>query len=136
MAEEKQTNRAFVYDTWYTQMVDLGESDKELAYDYIKAVLDSQFYGSYDSSNPVIKALMRSTQYSVNRAHESYAKSKEVGSKNKRSTKYDYQQIYDLKQDGKTNKEIMDIVGCSEKTISNAVNAIEAQQKKDWAEGF
>lgn len=124
MAEKKQ-NSAIIYDGWRDSAVLLAQQDKSLAYDYLMAILDTQFYGERDKSNPILEAMMVNVDFSLLRSAKKMTSSSNGGIIAAHNRKYPYALLYHLKTHYKlSNDEIVDIIGCSTRTITNAITEI------------
>lgn len=80
------------------------------------------FYGEQPKSdNPLIQALWVQALPAMKSAKERYERSVINGKKGGRPSQVTIEKIMQLKEQGKTNKEIANICGCSEKTVEGRV---------------
>lgn len=125
---EKKQNSAIVYDGWRDSAEMLAKQDKSLAYDYLMAILDTQFYGSRDTTNPILNALMVNVDFSLVRSAQKQAAASNGGTIASHNRLKPYGLIYYLRKElGLEAKIVAKIVGCSERTVSNAVTEIGPQ---------
>ena len=59
------------YDSWLDSLNDLGDN-VEMAYKYLKAIVDYGITGDYDKSDGIINALMRSVVFSIDKSKGHY----------------------------------------------------------------
>ncbi len=133
--DNKKVNKAIIYDGWYDSAKCLEKKDKNLAYDYLMAILETQFYGERkeEKKDPVLEALMVGVDFSLLKREEKMAGASIGGQNTPHNRSFPYALIYQLKEyHGLDNKKICDIVGCGERTVSNAVKGA----KKELENGF
>lgn len=122
---EKKTNSAIIYDGWYDAAKELEAENKELAYDYLMAILDTQFFGQH-VNKPVINALMVNVDFSLLRQAERKEAASNGGTKAAHNRTVPYALVYHLKKHDKFDDDtICAIAKCSKRSISNAVNEIQ-----------
>jgi len=127
MAEKKQ-NSAIIYDGWRDSAVMLAEQDKSLAYDYLMAILDTQFYGERNTSNPILNALMVNVDFSLVRSTQRQTAASTGGTVAAHNRLKPYGLIYYLRKILDLDVKVTaNIAGCSERTVSTAVGEIESQ---------
>lgn len=112
---------SFVFYRTFKETVDALPTP-EMKLKLYEAIVDYGLTGEYDESDPLINAMMKQTSFAIDRAQENYAKAVNGGRKGGVKKKYDDDEIRRLLAEGKTRTEVMDIVGCSAKTIQRAVN--------------
>lgn len=122
----KKTNSAIIYDGWYDAAKELEQENKELAYDYLMAILETQFFGEHKNT-PIINALMVNVDFSLLRQMEKRNAASIGGLNSPHNRKLPYALIYYLKKISKVDDDtICEITGCSKRSISNAVNGAQA----------
>ena len=123
---DKICNSAIIYDGWRDSAELLAKKDKALAYDYLMAILDTQFYGERDKSDPILEALMVNVDFSLVRQAEKRASASNGGNSAVHNRMNPYALIYHLRVVMKLSiKQTASIALCSERTVTNAVNAVE-----------
>lgn len=123
---DKICNSAIIYDGWRDSAELLAKKDKALAYDYLMAILDTQFYGERDKSDPVLEALMVNVDFSLVRQAEKRASASNGGNSAVHNRMNPYALIYHLRKVMNLPvKQVASIALCSERTVRNAVNEVE-----------
>ncbi|MBQ0088129.1 MAG: helix-turn-helix domain-containing protein, partial [Prevotellaceae bacterium] len=126
-----KNNSYVMYATWLDQVEQLEENGQfELAYKYIRAIMDYGIYGEYDNSDVMVNLLMTQTALGIDKAQSRYAAAVENGKKGGRPKTVDEEKIVELKRQGLTNKKIAEKVGCSDKTVSRTLKAVEDKTDK------
>lgn len=119
MDTEKIDNAFVFYGTFYDTMIELEQKDKDLAYDFIKAVTQYGLYSEYDESNPIINALMQSVIFGIEGAKDRRKKSQEDGKRGGRK-KFPDEVIWKMLDEGKSGDAIAKELGCSVRTVYRA----------------
>ena len=128
MCEEQKDSFVFYRTFWDTiqTLKQGGDSERELAYKLMEAIIQYGLNGEYDTSNIIVNGLMQQTIFAIDQAQERYDKSRENGAKGGRPKKgATADEIKELLSTGKTRKEVADILGISEKTISRRLKEAE-----------
>ena len=106
------------HDSFLETTLELEKQDKDMAYEYIKAIANYGLYGEmYDGKYPIIKALLITPQASIDAANNRYVKAIENGKKGGRPRKIDYGEVARLHKEGKTQKDIAAELNCSEDSV-------------------
>ncbi len=97
--------------------------DEKLQLEALKGLME---YGFYDiipeSSNPFVQMIFVQAIPSMRSAKERYERSVENGKKGGRPAAVPIEDIIKMKQEGMTNKQIADKLGCSEKNIEKRLS--------------
>ena len=118
-----------IYESTYTAM-ELILQDDSAWREAMIGLLRYGFYGEEPKSeNPLVQAIWVQALPSMKNAKERYAKAVENGKKGGRPTNIEPEKIMQLKKEGKTNKEIAEIFGCSEKTIEYHITEYNKNKK-------
>ena len=128
MCEEQKDSFVFYRTFWDTiqTLKQGGDSERELAYKLMEAIIQYGLNGEYDTSNIIVNGLMQQTIFAIDQAQERYDKSRENGAKGGRPKKgATAEEIKELLATGKTRKEVAGILGISEKTISRRLKEAE-----------
>ena len=128
MCEEQKDSFVFYRTFWDTiqTLKQGGDSERELAYKLMEAIIQYGLNGEYDTSNIIVNGLMQQTIFAIDQAQERYDKSSENGAKGGRPKKgATADEIKELLATGKTRKEVAGILGISEKTISRRLKEAE-----------
>lgn len=128
MCEEQKDSFVFYRTFWDTiqTLKQGGDSERELAYKLMEAIIQYGLNGEYDTSNIIVNGLMQQTIFAIDQAQERYDKSRENGAKGGRPKKgATADEIKELLATGKTRKEVAGILGISEKTISRRLKEAE-----------
>lgn len=102
-------------------MKDLEQVSIEQAYKYIKAVLEYGLYGEYDTSDPVVNALMSHSRFGIDSVEERRERNVEDGRRGGRKKTFADEDIYKLLDEGKSKKEVAIIMKCSDRTVERAI---------------
>ena len=113
MAEKEM--KSFVFYPTFLQTVDSLRKDGNelLANKLLKAIVDYGVYGEYDSSDPIVNALMVQTVFNIDKSQNNYLKCVADGSKGGAKKKYDDDQIYELIDKGMTKTAMRKEAGIS-----------------------
>lgn len=104
----------------------------ELQLEAYEGLMKYGFYGEEpESDNPFVKMFFIQAIPSMKSAKQRYEKAVENGSKGGRPTSITDESIMKLKEEGKTNKEIAAILGCSEKNIEYRVKHCRENNPKN-----
>ena len=96
---------------------------KEVAFDFYKAVIDFGLYGVLpDEDSNVWLYGFEQTITSISAAKDRYSAAIENGKKGGRPKKIDADKVLELKQEGMTNKQVAERLGCSVSSIEK-INA-------------
>jgi len=107
---------AIIYESVY-KTIELIP-DTELKWEAIKGILRYSFYGEeLNSDNPLVEMVYTSSFPSIRNAVERYEKAVEGGKKGGRPTEVPIEKIIKMKNEGMTNKQIAEKMGCSIKNI-------------------
>ena len=144
MCEEQKDSFVFYRTFWDTiqTLKQGGDSERELAYKLMEAIIQYGLNGEYDTSNIIVNGLMQQTIFAIDQAQERYDKSRENGAKGGRPKKgATAKEIKELLAIGKTRKEIATILNISEKTITRRLQEAEkllteSQPKDGTPPGF
>ena len=141
MCEEQKDSFVFYRTFWDTiqTLKQGGDSERELAYKLMEAIIQYGLNGEYDTSNIIVNGLMQQTIFAIDQAQERNDKSRENGAKGGRPKKgATADEIKELLATGKTRKEVAGILGISEKTISRRLKELptESQPKDGVPPGF
>lgn len=97
--------------------------DKKSQLEALKGLLEYGFYDTIpESDNPLIKMIFVQAIPSMKSAKERYEFSVENGRKGGRPAAVPTEDIVKMKQDGMTNKQIAEQLGCSEKNIEKRIS--------------
>lgn len=111
----------YCYKTVYDTLIELAQKDEDMAYRYIRAVMDYAFTGDYDESDSIINALMQSAIFGIDNAEKRYEKNIEDGKRGGRPRKTNDEEIQKLLDEGKDKKEIAKIFNCSVRTVERTM---------------
>lgn len=104
---------------------------KEVAYDFYKAVIDFGLYGVLpDEDSDVWLYGFEQTITSIDAAKNRYAAAIENGKKGGRPKTVDADKVLELKQEGMTNKQVAERLGCSVSSIEK-INAENRKNQKN-----
>ena len=123
-------NNSFVFYATNLEVIEtLEETDKELANDFMKAIIEYGIYGEYESTNPIIKVLMVQAGFGIDKAKDRYATAVENGKKGGRPRKeIDIEKALELESQGKTQAEIAEELGVSKNTIGSRLREHKNQK--------
>lgn len=118
-----------VYESAYKAICFLP--DEQQRWEAIEGLMRYGFYDEEpESENPFVKMVYVQAIPSMRSAKERYARAVENGKKGGRPSSIKDEDIIALKEDGKTNKEIAEHFGCSEKNIEARVTKIKKESEK------
>ena len=101
---------------------------KEVAFDFYKAVIDFGLYGVLpDEDSNVWLYGFEQTITSISAAKDRYTAAVENGKKGGRPKTVDEDKVLELKQEGMTNKQVAEALGCS----VSAIEKINAENRKN-----
>ena len=125
-------NNSFVFYATNLEVIEtLEETDKELANDFMKAIIEYGIYGEYENTNPIIKVLMVQAGFGIDKAKDRYATAVENGKKGGRPRKeIDIEKALELESQGKTQAEIAEELGVSKNTIGSRLREHKNQKPK------
>ena len=117
------TDESFVfYRTWVDSINILRKIDKDLALEAYDAIVNYGLNGEIYEGNLMVQAVLPSIMQGIDNAKERYQKAVENGKKGGRPTKINGSEVVKLRNEGKTQKEIAEKLGCSERTVSRKLN--------------
>ena len=124
-------NNSFVFYATNLEVIEtLEETDKELANDFMKAIIEYGIYGEYENTNPIIKVLMVQAGFGIDKAKDRYATAVENGKKGGRPKTVDEYKVRELKGQGLTNKQIAEELKCSVSSVEK-INAKNRKNRKN-----
>lgn len=124
-------NNSFVFYATNLEVIEtLEETDKELANDFMKAIIEYGIYGEYENTNPIIKVLMVQAGFGIDKAKDRYATAVENGKKGGRPKTVDEDKVRELKGQGLTNKQIAEELKCSVSSVEK-INAKNRKNRKN-----
>lgn len=110
-----------IYESAYKAIGYLPDEESQL--EALKGLLEYGFYDTIpESDNPLIKMIFVQAIPSMRSAKERYELSVENGRKGGRPAAVPTEDIVKMKQDGMTNKQIAEQLGCSEKNIEKRIS--------------
>lgn len=119
--DEEKIRKSFVfYGTTYDAMVELEQKSADDAYKFVKAVAQYGLYGDYDKSDPMINALMQQAIFGIEQAASRRQNNMDNGKKGGRKKQFCDEDIWLLKDQGLTNKQVAEKLGCSDRTVERA----------------
>lgn len=125
-----------IYESMFTAM-ELILTDDASWREAMTGLLRYGFYGEQpESGNPLVQAIWIQSLPAMKNAKDRYAKAVANGKKGGRPAQVTTEQIMKLKADGKTNKEIAELCGCSEKTIEGHITAFNKEQENKETETY
>lgn len=112
-----------IYESTFTAM-ELILTDDTSWREAMTGLLRYGFYGEQpESGNPLVQAIWIQSLPVMKNAKDRYAKAVANGKKGGRPAQVTTEQIMRFKSEGKTNKEIAQLCGCSEKTVEGHITA-------------
>ena len=124
-------NNSFVFYATNLEVIEtLEETDKELANNFMKAIIEYGIYGEYENTNPIIKVLMVQAGFGIDKAKDRYATAVENGKKGGRPKTVDEDKVRELKGQGLTNKQIAEELKCSVSSVEK-INAKNRKNRKN-----
>lgn len=108
------------FGSCYTVYLTLPDDSMKLK--YLDAILKYSFFGTIEETDPIILALLESVKPNIDNSKIRYARMIVNGEKGGRPREIDYEQVFELKEKGYTQKEIGRILNASEKQISRILN--------------
>lgn len=125
-----------IYESMFTAM-ELILADDASWREAMTGLLRYGFYGEQpESDNPLVQAIWIQSFPAMKNAKDRYAKAVANGKKGGRPSQVTTEQIMRLKTEGKTNKEIANICGCSEKTVESHITAFNKEQENKETETY
>ena len=113
---------AIIYESVY-KTIELIP-DTELKWEAIKGIFRYGFYGEeLNSDNPLVGMVYTSAFPSLRNAVERYERAVENGKKGGRPAEVSMEEIIQMKNEGMTNKQIADAMGCTVKNIENRITS-------------
>jgi uncharacterized protein (DUF433 family) len=98
--------------------------DAEQKWEAIKGITDFGFYDKKpESENPIINMIYIQAIPSLRGAKDRYEKAVEDGKKGGRPAEVSTEKIIQMKNEGMTNKQIADAMGCTVKNIENRITS-------------
>ena len=121
-------NNSFVFYATNLEVIEtLEETDKELANDFMKAIIEYGIYGEYENTNPIIKVLMVQAGFGIDKAKDRYATAVENGKKGGRpKIDLDNDVLSVMRDRGMSYQEIADKLGVSKSTIQRRFKEIDS----------
>lgn len=121
------TQSFVLYESVYKHIQTLkSRVSTETALKYINAVMEFGLYGVLpDEDNEVWIYGFEQAMTSIYSSKEKYCKTIENGKKGGAPRKYDHDLIVELKEQGLTNKQVAEEIGCSEITVTRAIKERE-----------
>lgn len=108
-------NNAFVfYRSFYEAIKNWSDDIRLQCYD---ALTSYGLNGTYESDNQVVNSLMSVFIPNIDAAQNRYDKAVENGKRGGRPSSISKEEIQELKAEGKTQKQIADMLGISERTV-------------------
>ena len=113
------------YESFLETAEQLEAIDKKLAYDYVMSIIRFGINGELarEDIDPVVKAMLNPMYVSILAAKERYQQSKDGGEKGGRPRTIDHEEVIRLWQEGKSNKDIAEIVNCSESSVRKIIKS-------------
>lgn len=125
-----------IYESMFTAM-ELILADDASWREAMTGLLRYGFYGEQpESGNPLVQAIWIQSLPAMKNAKDRYAKAVANGKKGGRPAQVTTEQIMQLKAEGKTNKEIAGICGCSEKTVEGHITTFNKEQENKETETY
>lgn len=113
---------AIIYESAYQAINYLP--DDQLQLEALKGLLEYGFYDTMpESDNPFVNMIYVQAIPSMRNAKERYKYAVENGKKGGRPATVSTEEIIKMKEDGMTNKQIADKIGCSERNIEKRISA-------------
>ena len=131
------TQSFVLYESVYKHIQTLSNRVSETtALHYINCIMEFGLYGVEPPDDDEVWIYgFEQAMTSIYSAKERYNKSKENGRKGGAPERFSVDQVVELKEQGLTNKEVANILGCSPKTVERKIKAYrEAQQQTDKTE--
>lgn len=121
-------NNSFVFYATNLEVIEtLEETDKELANEFMKAIIEYGIYGEYENTNPIIKVLMVQAGFGIDKAKDRYAVAVENGKKGGRpKIDLDNDVLSVMRDKGMSYQEIADKLGVSKSTIQRRFKEIDS----------
>ena len=125
-----------IYESMFTAM-ELILTDDASWREAMTGLLRYGFYGEQpESGNPLVQAIWIQSLPAMKNAKDRYAKAVANGKKGGRPAQVTTEQIMQLKAEGKTNKEIAELCGCSEKTVEGHITTFNKEQENKETETY
>lgn len=112
-------NNSFVFYATSLEMVETLEVDyPDMAAELLRSIIEYGIYGEYESKNPIIKSMMISIGFGIDKAKERYNNSVENGKKGGRpSIELNEEEVNQKKQELKTWKAVAAYYDITEQTL-------------------
>lgn len=121
-----------LYESVYKHIKTLSERVSDTtALHYINCIMEFGLYGIMPPDDDEVWIYgFEQAMTSIYSAKERYNKSKENGRKGGAPERFTKEQVKELKNQGLTNQEVANTLGCSTKTVERKNQAIREEQKK------
>lgn len=121
-------NNSFVFYATNLEVIETLEgTDKELANQFMKAIIEYGIYGEYENTNPIIKVLMVQAGFGIDKAKDRYAVAVENGKKGGRpKIDLDNDVLSVMRDRGMSYQEIANKLGVSKSTIQRRFKKIDS----------
>lgn len=117
---EEFKNKAFVcYGSFYGAIKDLPDDVELQCY---RALMEYGLNGTYQSDNTIVNSLMSAFIPNIDAAQDRYDKAVESGKRGGRPSSINKDEVQELKAEGKTQKQIAEMLGISERTVQRHWN--------------
>lgn len=116
-----KSNGFVFYRSMWDSYLELSRKDEKLAEKFLKAVIEYGLDGEYDESDPIVNALMSGVTIGIDNAHNRYNTTQDNGNKGGRPKSYSAERMIELLNEGKTYKQIADVLDCSIKTVQRTL---------------
>lgn len=108
-------NNAFVFYGSFEKAI--SEWSEDIQFQCYKALINYGLNGTYESDNQVVNSLMSVFIPNIDAAQNRYDKAVESGKRGGRPSSISKEEIQELKAEGKTQKQIAEMLGISERTV-------------------
>lgn len=108
-------NNAFVFYGSFEKAI--SEWSEDIQFQCYKALISYGLNGTYESDNQVVNSLMSVFIPNIDAAQNRYDKAVESGKRGGRPSSISKEEIQELKAEGKTQKQIAEMLGISERTV-------------------
>lgn len=113
-------NNAFVFYGSFEKAI--SEWSEDIQFQCYKALISYGLNGTYESDNQVVNSLMSVFIPNIDAAQNRYDKAVESGKRGGRPSSISKEEIQELKAEGKTQKQIAEMLGISERTVQRHWN--------------
>lgn len=120
---ENFKNNAFVFYSSFEKAI--SEWSEDIQFQCYKALISYGLNGTYESDNQVVNSLMSVFIPNINAAQSRYDRAVENGKRGGRPSSISKEEIQELKAEGKTQKQIAEMLGLSERTVQRYWNTTE-----------